>query len=84
MANRQYVGARYVPKFADPAEWDNIRQYEPLTVVTHLGNSFTSKKPVPAGVDIANTEYWVNTGNYNEQVANYKKEVDKLLTLCYN
>ena len=78
MANRQYVGARYVPKFADPAEWDNIRQYEALTIVTHLGNSFTSKKPVPAGVDISNTEYWVNTGNYNEQVANYKKEVDNV------
>lgn len=78
MANRQYVGARYVPKFADPAEWDNIRQYESLTIVTHLGNSFTSKKPVPAGVDISNTEYWVNTGNYNEQIDAYRKEVQNL------
>lgn len=78
MANRQYVGARYVPKFADPVEWDNIRQYEALTIVTHLGNSFTSKKPVPAGVDIANGEYWVNTGNYNEQVATYQQQVTAL------
>ena len=78
MANRQYVGARYVPKFANPVEWDNVRQYEPLTIVTHLGNSFTSKKPVPAGVDIGNTEYWVNTGNYNEQVATYQQQVTAL------
>lgn len=75
MANRQYVGARYVPKFANPVEWDNVRQYEALTIVTHLGNSFTSKKPVPAGVDIGNTEYWVNTGNYNEQIAAYRDVV---------
>ena len=73
MANRQYVGARYVPKFADPVEWNSALSYESLTIVTHLGNSFTSKKPVPAGVDIGNTEYWVNTGNYNEQVEEYKQ-----------
>lgn len=75
MANRQYVGARYVPKFADPVEWNSALSYEALTIVTHLGNSFTSKKPVPAGVDIGNTEYWVNTGNYNEQVANVVNQI---------
>lgn len=78
MANRQYVGARYVPKFATPVEWNNTLSYEALTIVTHLGNSFTSKKPVPAGVDIGNEEYWVNTGNYNEQVATYQKQVTEL------
>lgn len=78
MANRQYVGARYVPKFATPVEWDNTLSYEALTIVTHLGNSFTSKKPVPAGVDIGNAEYWVNTGNYNEQIATYQKQVTEL------
>lgn len=80
MANRQYVGARYVPKFATPVEWDNVRQYEALTIVTHLGNSFTSKKPVPAGVDIGNAEYWANTGNYNEQIATYQSQVMELST----
>ena len=78
MPNRQYVGARYVPKFADPVEWNSALSYESLTIVTHLGNSFTSKKPVPAGVDIGNTEYWVNTGNYNEQVATYAEAVTTL------
>ena len=55
MANRQYVGARYVPKFADPVEWNGALSYEALTIVTHLGHSFTSKKPVPAGFDIGHT-----------------------------
>lgn len=84
MAERQYIGARYVPVFADPVEWDNVRQYEALTIVTHLGNSFTSRKPVPAGVDIANGEYWVNTGNYNAQVATYQKQVINLAATVEN
>lgn len=78
MGTRQYIGARYVPKFASPVEWDNVRSYEAMTIVTHLGNSYTSKIPVPAGVDIENGEYWVNTGNYNAQVAEYANKVDAL------
>ena len=33
MAVTQYIGARYVPLFADPMHWDSTRTYEPLTVV---------------------------------------------------
>lgn len=66
--NRQYIGARYVPKFAEPVEWDSTRSYEALTIVTHNNNSYTSKKNVSKGIDIENTEYWVLTGNYNEQI----------------
>ena len=78
MPTRQYIGARYVPKFADPVKWSNSLSYEALTMVTHLGNTFTSKIPVPAGVDISDTKYWVNTGNYNAQVEQYRKEVANL------
>lgn len=76
LINRQYVGARYVPKIM--GEWNKALQYEALSIVTHLGNSFTSKVPVPANVDITNTDYWVNTGNYNEQVEGYRTEVADL------
>mgnify|MGYP004693705157 CR=1 FL=1 len=72
---RQYIGARYVPKFSDPIEWNKALSYEAMTIATYLGNSFTSKKPVPAGIDITNTDYWVNTGNYNAQVEQYRREV---------
>lgn len=69
---RQYIGARYVPKFFSGVngsnEWDNRVGYEPLTVVTYLGNSYTSKKPVPIGVDITDKDYWCLTGNYNAQI----------------
>ena len=76
LINRQYVGARYVPKMM--GEWNKALQYEALSVVTYLGNSFTSKVPVPANIDISNTSYWVNTGNYNAQVEAYRQETAQL------
>lgn len=76
---RQYVGARYVPVFASPLEWSSTQGYEPLTIVTYQGNSYTSMQSVPAGIDTANTEYWAQTGNYNAQIEAYRQEV-----LAYN
>lgn len=70
-----YVGARYVPVFANPSQWNNANSYEPLTIVTNEGNSYTSKTFVPAGTDISNEEYWALTGNYNAQVEQYRSEV---------
>jgi hypothetical protein len=78
LINRQYVGARYVPKIM--GEWNKALQYEALSVVTYMGNSFTSKVPVPANVDITNNKYWVNTGNYNAQVEEYRKETVQVKT----
>ena len=72
---REYVGARYVPVFANPPEWNDTRGYEPLTIVLHEGNSFTSTQYVPSGVDINNTVYWVETGNWNAQIEAYRQEV---------
>ena len=66
---------RYVPRFADPLEWDSTRTYEALTVVLYQGASYTSRQAVPVGIDIANTEFWALTGNYNAQVEQYRTEV---------
>lgn len=74
----QYVGSRYVPIFADPIEWDNHRSYESLTIVTHDGESYTSKCNVGPGIDITNERYWAKTGAYNAQVAQYREEVKDL------
>lgn len=72
---RQYVGARYVPLFAEPLEWSSTQGYESLTVVLHEGNSYTSRQSVPVGIDINNTAYWAETGNYNAQIEAYRQEV---------
>lgn len=74
-----YTGARYVPLFADPAQWDNTKAYEPLTIVLNEGNSYTSKTFVPVGVDISNEMYWALTGNYNAQVEAYRQEVQNFI-----
>lgn len=74
----QYIGPRFVPIFADPIEWDNHRSYESLTIVTHDGESYTSKCNVGPGIDITNTRYWAKTGAFNAQVEQYKNEVKDL------
>ena len=75
MAVTQYIGARYVPLFADPIEWDPSKTYEPLTIVYSGGNSYTSRQFVPAGIPIDNDSYWALTGNYNAQIEQYRAEV---------
>lgn len=73
-----YVGARYVPTFANSDlnyQWTSQRTYEPLQIVLYQGNSFTSTTFVPVGIDINNTTYWAETGNYNAQVEQYRQDV---------
>ncbi|MBR3159907.1 MAG: hypothetical protein IKF14_12520, partial [Atopobiaceae bacterium] len=71
----EYIGMRYVPLIADPVEWDGTRSYESLTIVTYQGNSYTSRRPVPANIPITDGRYWALTGNYNAQVELYRQEV---------
>ena len=85
---RQYIGARYVPKFfenpnTNDSTWLAGVAYEPLTIVTLAGNSYTSKKPVPAGIGApnANPTYWVSTGIYNEQLQELIEEVNGILPI---
>lgn len=75
-----YIGARYVPIFADPVEWDDEREYEPLTIVIKNGDCYTSKCYVPKGAPLpeypeSQTKYWVKTSDYNYQFADLKKTV---------
>lgn len=75
MGKNIYVGNRYVPKVV--GVWDSSKNtpYESLSIVLWAENSYTSKKNVPVGIDITNTDYWVVTGNYNGQVELYRQEV---------
>lgn len=82
---RQYIGARYVPIFGrkneNSIDWDNTAPYEPLTIVLYQGNSYTSRQYVPTGVDISNNLYWAQTGNYNAQIEQYRREVADIAAL---
>lgn len=70
-----YIGARYIPLIG--GMWDKTLKYEPLTIVMYQGSSYTSKTYVPANTDITNTDYWVRTANYDEQVEFYRSEVQQ-------
>ena len=66
MAVKQYIGARYVPLII--GEWDSATAYDPLSIVTNNGNTYTSKVKVPAGTPLSDTKYWCLTGNFNAQL----------------
>ena len=71
-----YKGHRYIPKLY--GEWDNGTSYENFSIVFNEGNSYTSKKVVPIGIDISNREYWEMSGNFNGQLVEYRGEVIQL------
>lgn len=54
--------------YADPIQWDITTQYAPNTVVVDpkTGTAYMSKVPVPAGILLGNTDYWVVIFNYQE------------------
>lgn len=79
----KYIGHRYVPKIM--GEWNIDLTYEGLSIVTVDHEiSYTSKKHVPAGIDINNKEYWEITGNYNAQLETYRQNVLDLDTRLSN
>ena len=52
--------------YADPIQWDITTQYAPNTVVVDpkTGTAYMSKIPVPSGILLTNTDYWVVIFNY--------------------
>lgn len=68
-----YVGARYVPIF--DGEWVATKSYEPLTIVQYLGDSYTSKTFVAAGIAPTDETYWAMTGQYNAQIEDLRGEI---------
>lgn len=57
MAIKQYVGARYVPRFM--GVFDPTQQYEALDVVDNgAGTSYIARKIVPPGSSLIDPEFW--------------------------
>lgn len=61
--------------YADPIQWDITTQYSPNTVVVDpkTGTAYMSKVPVPAGILLTNTDYWV-------VIFNYQRIYDKIMS----
>ena len=93
MANLQYIGARYVPKFyLNPDDqsnnWKADVDYEALMIVTYNNDSYTSKVPVPKNIGnpADNPLYWACTTKYTAAimalqttVANQGVAIDELI-----
>ena len=66
-----------VIKYADPIQWNITTQYEANTVVIepNSGNAYISSQPVPAGVNITNTDYWSVIGNFDVMYDSIKNAI---------
>ena len=74
---REYVGARYVPKFM--GTYDATQIYEALCVVDNgLGTSYISKIPTPAGTPLTDTDYWAIYGATSGAIINLQNQIDDI------
>lgn len=73
----QQIGPRTVIVPADPIIWDEGTSYEYLTLVasTDFGQGYVSKKDVPAGTQLTNTDYWIPVASFNAQLAAIQKAI---------
>ena len=64
-------------KYADPLGWNISSQYQAGTIVQNpdSGVLYLSKKPVPAGVTLVDTDYWIEIGNFDYQITFIKEAV---------
>lgn len=74
---RQYIGARYVPRFL--GTYDNTQAYEALDVVDNgMGTSYIAKKPTPANTPLTDTDYWFVYGASSGAIINLQNQIDGL------
>lgn len=79
MAVREYIGARYVPRFM--GTYDPTQQYEALDVVDNgSGTSYISKTNTPPGIPLTNTTYWALYGASSGAIINLQNRVGDLET----
>ena len=78
MEIREYVGARYVPRFT--GLYDATQIYDALDVVDNgSGTSYIAKKTVPAGTPLNNTDYWFVYGASSGAIINLQNQIDALV-----
>ena len=71
----QYIGRRIVPLHG--GVWDGGKDYEELTIVLNeaSGDSYISRRPVPAGTAIGDKNYWMQYSIWSAQVTEALKEM---------
>lgn len=74
----KFIGNRCIP--TPEGKWDKTKEYLGLSVVLDekTGDSYTSKKVVPAGTELTNKDYWALSGQYNAQMALIKLQLEAM------
>ena len=72
----EFVGGRIVPKHC--GVWSKNSKYEMLSIVyqPETGDSYISRKSVPAGTLLDSAEYWAICAEYSAQVHQLELDVD--------
>lgn len=72
----EFVGGRIVPKHC--GTWNKRSKYEMLSIVyqPETGDSYISRKSVPAGTALNSEEYWAICSEYSAQVRKLEQDVD--------
>ena len=78
--NLNVIGPRSVIVPADPIIWSDKTSYEYLTLVasTDFGQAYISKRDVPAGTPLIDTDYWIPAAQYNAQLTEIQRNVNAI------
>ena len=70
-----FKGKRIIPKH--DGVWDQKKEYEELTIVldAESGDGYISRKPVPAGTVLTDTDYWSLCSHFNAQMHRLETDV---------
>lgn len=73
----EYIGRRIVP--AHGGVWEKEKSYEELIIVldTESGNSYISRRPVPAGTAISDRNYWMLYSLYSAQIGKAEQHLSE-------
>ena len=72
----EYIGNLIVPRH--DGVWQADKAYEPLTIVLEdgTGDSYISRRPVPAGTALSQKDYWAMCSRFSEQVKLFRDGVN--------
>lgn len=79
----EYTPEVFTPIFS--GEWNNTKEYKPLSTVVNGDKTYFSKQFVPTGIDINNSDYWVDITTYYQnllvdfEAAEQERQRDELI-----
>lgn len=59
-------------------EWDKNREYDIFCDVIYQGDTYTSRKYVPKGIEISNDEYWIRMASHDQQVEHLRDIIENV------